>query len=138
MAKKQLKEKSIEETLWKSANKLRGSVEPSEYKHVVMSLIFLKYAYDRFVERRDELIADGKSAFVDQTVFYNARNVFYLNEISRWDCLIENSKQNDIAIKIDAALAQVKKDTSSCGEPCPVTVIRAWDSTAPNWRAGSM
>ena len=110
MAKKQQKEKSIEETLWESANKLRGSVEPSEYKHVVLSLIFLKYAYDRFVERRNELIADGKQAFVEQPVFYNAKNVFYLNEISRWDYLIENAKQNDIAIKIDAALAQVEKD----------------------------
>ena len=110
MAKKQLKEKSIEETLWDSANKLRGSVEPSEYKHVVLSLIFLKYAYDRFVERRNELIADHKEAFVDQPVFYNAKNVFYLNEISRWDYLMENAKQNDIAIKIDAALAQVEKD----------------------------
>lgn len=110
MAKKQLKEKSIEENLWDSANKLRGSVEPSEYKHVVLSLIFLKYAYDRFVERRNELIADGKEAFVEQPVFYNAKNVFYLNEISRWDYLIENAKQNDIAIKIDAALAQVEKD----------------------------
>ena len=55
MAKKQLKTKSIEETLWESANKLRGSVEPSEYKHVVLSLIFLKYANDRFEERRNEL-----------------------------------------------------------------------------------
>ena len=110
MDKKQLKEKSIEETLWESANKLRGSVEPSEYKHVVLSLIFLKYAYDRFVERRNELIADHKEAFVDQPVFYNAKNVFYLNEISRWDYLMENAKQNDIAIKIDAALAQVEKD----------------------------
>ena len=41
---------------------------------------------------------------------YNAKNIFYLNEISRWDYLIENAKQNDIAIKIDAALAQVEKD----------------------------
>ena len=113
MAKKQLKEKSIEETLWESANKLRGSVEPSEYKHVVLSLIFLKYAYDRFVERRNELIADHKDAFVDQPVFYNAKNVFFLNEISRWDYLMENAKQNDIAIKIDAALAQVEKDNLS-------------------------
>ena len=113
MAKKQQKEKSIEETLWDSANKLRGSVEPSEYKHVVLSLIFLKYAYDRFVERRYELIADHKEAFADQPVFYNAKNVFYLNEISRWDYLMENAKQNDIAIKIDAALAQVEKDNSS-------------------------
>ena len=50
MAKKQIKSKSIEETLWESANKLRGSVEPSEYKHFVLSLIFLKYANDRFEE----------------------------------------------------------------------------------------
>ena len=113
MAKKQQKEKSIEETLWDSANKLRGSVEPSEYKHVVLSLIFLKYAYDRFIERRNELIADHKEAFVEQPVFYNAKNVFYLNEISRWDYLMENAKQNDIAIKIDAALAQVEKDNPS-------------------------
>lgn len=76
MAKKQQKEKSIEETLWESANKLRGSVEPSEYKHVVLSLIFLKYAYDRFVERRNELIADGKGAFVDQPVFYTVQCPF--------------------------------------------------------------
>lgn len=110
MAKKIQKGKSIEETLWESANKLRGSVEPSEYKHVVLSLIFLKYAFDRFVERRNELIAEGKEAFVDQSVFYNAKNVFYLSEASRWDYLIENAKQNDIAIKIDAALAQVEKD----------------------------
>ena len=41
MAKKQIKSKTIEETLWESANKLRGSVEPSEYKHVVLSLTFL-------------------------------------------------------------------------------------------------
>ena len=41
MAKKQITTKIIEETLWQSANKLRGSVEPSEYKHVVLSLTFL-------------------------------------------------------------------------------------------------
>jgi type I restriction-modification system DNA methylase subunit len=41
---KQTKQKSIEETLWDSANKLRGSVESSEYKHVVFGLIFLKRA----------------------------------------------------------------------------------------------
>ena len=77
MAKKIIKEKAIEEALWESANKLRGSVEPSEYKHVVLSLIFLKYAHDRFTERRNELMAEGKEAFADNPVFYNAKNVFY-------------------------------------------------------------
>ena len=110
MAKKQIKEKSIEETLWESANKLRGSVEPSEYKHVVLSLIFLKYANDRFEERRNELVLEGREAFVEQAVFYNAKNVFYLNEISRWSYIIANAKQNDIALKIDAALSKVEQD----------------------------
>ena len=109
MAKKQIKNKSIEETLWESANKLRGSVEPSEYKHVVMSLIFLKYAHNRFTERRNELVAEGKENFVDNPVFYNAKNVFYIEPESRWDFLIENAKQNDIAIKIDKALAEVEE-----------------------------
>ena len=113
MAKKQIKEKSIEETLWESANKLRGSVEPSEYKHVVLSLIFLKYAYDRFTERRNELVAEGKEQFADNPVFYNAKNVFYLEPESRWDFLIENAKQNDIAIKIDKALAKVEDSNPS-------------------------
>lgn len=110
MAKQVKKDKSIEESLWESANKLRGSVEPSEYKHVVLSLIFLKYANDRFEERKADLIYDGKEAFVDQAVFYNAKNVFYLEEESRWSYIIENAKQNDIAIKIDKALAMVEKD----------------------------
>ena len=113
MAKKQIKEKTIEETLWESANKLRGSVEPSEYKHVVLSLIFLKYAFDRFTERRNELETDGKGQFVDNPVFYNAKNVFYLEPESRWDFLIENAKQNDIAIKIDKALAKVEDSNPS-------------------------
>ena len=54
MAKKAAvkKIKSMEETLWDSANKLRGTVEPSEYKHVVLRLIFPKFASDKFEERR--------------------------------------------------------------------------------------
>jgi type I restriction enzyme M protein len=55
--KKDLKEKAIEVTLWDAANKLRGSVEPAEYKHVVLSLIFLKFASDKFEEHRAKLVA---------------------------------------------------------------------------------
>ena len=109
-ATKQKKQKSIEETLWDSANKLRGSVEPSEYKHVVLGLIFLKFASDKFEERRKELIAEGKEKYVDMVEFYTMNNVFYLPEISRWSYLIENAKQDDIAIKIDTALFTVEKN----------------------------
>jgi type I restriction enzyme M protein len=103
------KQKSIEETLWDSANKLRGTVESSEYKHVVLSLIFLKFVSDTFEERKAELIAEGKEKFIDQQAFYGMKNVFYLAETSRWSYIIDQSKQNDIALKIDTALHQIEK-----------------------------
>jgi type I restriction enzyme M protein len=109
-AVKAKKEKSIEETLWESANKLRGTVESSEYKHVVLGLIFLKFASDKFEERRQELIADGKQAFIEMKEFYNQSNIFYLPEESRWSFIIANSKQNDIALKIDTALHTIEKN----------------------------
>ena len=113
MAKKQLKTKSMEESLWESCNKMRGSIEPSEYKHVVLSLIFLKYASDHFEKRRQEIIADGMEDFVDMVEFYEAKNVFYLPPESRWSFIMENAKQNDIAIKIDKALSEVERQNKS-------------------------
>ena len=62
--------KSFEESLWDSANRLRGSVESSEYKHVVLSLIFLKFVSDKFEERRTELMAEGKEQYTDMVAFY--------------------------------------------------------------------
>lgn len=62
--------KGFEESLWDTANQLRGSVESSEYKHVVLSLFFLKFISDKFEKRRLELINDGKEAFVDMEAFY--------------------------------------------------------------------
>lgn len=111
MAKKSTKkEKSMEETLWDSANKLRGSVEPSEYKHVVLGLIFLKFASDKFEIRRAELIAEGKEKFLEMKEFYNMENVFFLPEESRWSYIIQQAKQDDIALKIDTALHTIEKN----------------------------
>ncbi len=107
---KQKKVKSIEETLWDSANKLRGSVEPSEYKHVVLSLIFLKFVSDKFEVQRQKIIAARREKFADKVAFYTKDNVFYLSETSRWNYLVGQSKQDDIAIKIDTALARIEKD----------------------------
>ncbi len=67
------------ETLWDSANKLRGSVEAAEYKHVVLSLIFLKFASDNFVERREAIIAEGQDAFIPRE---DAKRI--LREKTKW------------------------------------------------------
>ncbi len=106
-------DKSFEESLWDSANRLRGSVESSEYKHVVLSLIFLKFVSDKFEERRAQLIAEGKQDYTNMVEFYTMQNVFYLPETSRWSHIQQHAKQDDIAIKIDSALAQVEKSNAS-------------------------
>jgi type I restriction enzyme M protein len=49
----------FEQTLWQAADKMRGYMDPSEYKHVALGLIFLKYISDAFEERRKEI---GKQA----------------------------------------------------------------------------
>ena len=110
---KDKKVKSIEETLWDSANKLRGSVEPAEYKHVVLGLIFLKFASDKFEEHRKALIAKGQEKYIEIPDFYNQSNVFFLDEDSRWSYIIKNSKQNDIALKIDTALHNIEKNNKA-------------------------
>ncbi len=107
------KQKSMEETLWDSANKLRGTVESSEYKHVVLSLIFLKFASDKFEARKQELIQEGKEKYLEMKEFYNMKNVFFLPKISRWSYIIENAKQDDIALKIDTALHTVEKNNAA-------------------------
>ena len=61
--------KSFEESLWETATKLRGSVESSEYKHVVLSLIFLNFVSYKFEERRSQMIAEGQEAYVDMVEF---------------------------------------------------------------------
>lgn len=115
MAKKKAngKQKSMEETLWDSANKLRGTVESSEYKHVVLGLIFLKFVSDKFVARREEMIANGEQDFLEMQEFYASKNVFFLPEESRWSFIIDNAKQDDIALKIDTALHTIEKNNKT-------------------------
>lgn len=112
-AKKQVKEKAIEVALWESANKLRGSVEPSEYKHVVLALIFLKFVSDKFEEQRQKLIDDGKEKYIERPEFYNMNNVFFLKEETRWAYIVNKSRQNDIALIIDSALHAIEKDNKA-------------------------
>lgn len=107
------KEKSLEEKLWDAANKMRGSVEPSEYKHIVLSLIFLKFISDTFEKQRKKLIDTGYEKHIDAVPAYAKDNVFYLPEESRWSFIQQNTKQEDIALKIDTALSTIEKENKA-------------------------
>ena len=116
---KPAKSKGFEETLWDSANKLRGSVESSEYKHIVLSLIFLKFISDKFEERKAGIEKDFGADYVNMVDFYTMENVFYLPEESRWSFILKHAKQNDIAVKIDTALHDIEKNNKQLAGALP-------------------
>ena len=117
---KEKNEKNFETVLWSACDKLRGAVEPAEYKHVILSLIFLKYANDRFDIQREKLIKEGKPDFMLDTVsFYEQDNVFYIPECARWSYLMKESKQEGLAIKIDTALHEIELKNPSLSGALP-------------------
>lgn len=113
--KKEIKEKPIELTLWEAANKLRGGVDAAEYKHVVLGLVFLKFASDKFEEHREKLIAEGKEKYLEMADFYNMYNVFFLEEESRWSTIIKKKNQSSagLPLLIDTALHLIEKDNKA-------------------------
>ncbi|MET7709892.1 class I SAM-dependent DNA methyltransferase [Micromonospora sp. NPDC005413] len=107
-------------TLWKSADKLRGSMDAAEYKHFVLGLIFLKYTSDAFDERRAqieaELEAEGipeanRPALLEDQDEYAGRGVFWVPQAARWESLAHRAKtaagQTSIGQLLDGAMKAV-------------------------------
>ncbi len=104
-----------EAELFRAADKLRGNMEPSDYKHVVLGLIFLKHISDRFEARRQELIAEfpGDEDILEDRDEYAAENVFWVPQAARWSYLQANAKQPTIGKLIDEAMLAIEKDNPS-------------------------
>ncbi|PKK92487.1 MAG: DNA methyltransferase [Tenericutes bacterium HGW-Tenericutes-7] len=113
MAKNIKNNKGFEELLWEAANNLRGTVESSEYKHVVLSLIFLKFANDKFNVVKEKLVLEGRAQYIDMVPFYTRERVFYVPKESRWDYIVENSKQPNISLIVDTALSKLEENNDS-------------------------
>src|SRR5216110_1102403 len=88
-------ELGFEADLFKAADKLRGNLEPSEYKHVALGLIFLKYISDAFEGQHAKLAAD-KHADPEDPEEYLAENVFWVPTVARWSFLQANAKRPEI------------------------------------------
>ncbi|MDO9477261.1 MAG: class I SAM-dependent DNA methyltransferase [Pseudohongiella sp.] len=102
----------FEAELFKTADKLRGNMEPSDYKHVVLGLIFLKYISDAFDEKYRKLMADDAGAAEDRDE-YAADNVFWVPKDARWAQLQANAKLPTIGTLIDDAMRAIEKDNES-------------------------
>ena len=102
----------FEAELFKAADKLRGNMEPSDYKHVALGLIFLKYISDAFEARHAELLAEDAAAAEDKDE-YLADNIFWVPKEARWSHLQANAKQSSIGTLIDDAMRAIEKDNES-------------------------
>lgn len=114
----------LEDALWKAANQLRSNMESSEYKHVVLGLLFLKYVSDRFEFHRarlESLTKDecsdyfmptdaAREALLEDRDEYTAEGVFWVPEGHRWSDLQKVAKQAVIGARIDAAMEAIEKE----------------------------
>lgn len=110
--------KQIEDKLWDSADKMRGAVSVSDYKFIVLGLIFLKYISDSFEERYKELVEEGYG-LEEEKDSYTEKNIFYVPKNARWGYLVEHSKDNNIGEIIDDALTLIEKDNATLKNVLP-------------------
>lgn len=110
--------KLLEDKLWASADKMRGAVSVSDYKFIVLGLIFLKYISDSFEERYKELAEEGYG-LEEEKDSYTEKNIFYVPKNARWEYLVEHSKDDNIGEIIDDALTLIEKDNLSLKNVLP-------------------
>lgn len=135
MARKTTKketELTLEDALWNCRVALRGVGSIEKNRDAVISLVFLKFASDKFEARRAEIPTEVKEKqgidpcpefMLEQPSFYNAANVFYLPRESRWQYLVDNASANDIASKIDKAMADAERENPALRGALPLNLF---------------
>ncbi len=113
----------FEEKLWGMADKLRGNIEPSQYKYVILGLIFLKYVSDAFEERYNQLIEEG-DGFEEERDAYLEVNAFYVPPQARWEHIKNSARQVTIGQIIDDAMVAIERENVSLKGVLPKNYAR--------------
>lgn len=116
MSEKELKE--LEAKLWSAADEMRGAVSVSDYKFIVLGLIFLKYISDSFEDKYNSLVKEGEG-LEEERDCYIAENIFYVPKNARWEYLVKHSKDSNIGEIIDDALTSIEKENTSLKNVLP-------------------
>ena len=102
----------IEKTLWAAADKMIGGLSVTNYKFVVLGIIFLKYISDTFEERYQELVKEGYGLEEDRDA-YTENNIFFVPEEARWSYIVKHAKDYNIGEILDNALDLIEKENTS-------------------------
>jgi len=113
----------FEKEIWKAADKMRGNIDASEYKSVVLGLIFLKYISDKFEARYEELVAEG-DGFEEDKDEYLAENIFYVPTEARWAAIAERAHTPEIGTAIDDAMRAIERENKRLKDILPKNFSR--------------
>ena len=113
-----------ESKLWNMADKLRGTMDAAEYKHVVLGLIFLKYISDAFEERYAEILQELGMDAVEDRDEYIAENVFWVPQKARWNNIKVQARQPSIGQIVDNAMVAIERENSVLKEVLPKDYAR--------------
>ena len=113
----------FEKQIWNAACVLRGNMDASEYKNVVLGLIFLKYISDRFEDKYEELCAEGEG-FEEDIDEYTSEGIFFVPSCARWNEIAKKAHTEEIGMVIDSAMRAIEKENKRLKDILPKNFAR--------------
>lgn len=113
----------FEKQIWDAACVLRGNMDASEYKNVVLGLIFLKYISDRFEEKYQALVAEG-DGFEEDVDEYISEGIFFVPANARWSVIASKAHTPEIGTVIDEAMRAIEKENKRLKDILPKNFAR--------------
>ena len=113
----------FEKQIWDAACVLRGNIDASEYKSVVLGLIFLKYISDRFDEKYQQLVEEG-DGFEEDVDEYISEGIFFVPETARWSVIASKAHTPEIGTVIDDAMRAIEKENKRLKDILPKNFAR--------------
>ena len=113
----------FEKQIWDAACVLRGNLDASEYKSVVLGLIFLKYISDRFDEKYQQLVEEG-DGFEEDVDEYISEGIFFVPETARWSVIASKAHTPEIGTVIDDAMRAIEKENKRLKDILPKNFAR--------------
>ena len=123
MAEKNTADIGFEKQIWNAACVLRGNMDASEYKGVVLGLIFLKYISDRFEDKYNQLVADG-DGFEEDRDEYTSEGIFFVPVGARWSDVSAKAHDPEIGQVIDDAMRAIEKENARLKDILPKNFAR--------------
>ena len=113
----------FEKQIWDAACVLRGNMDASEYKNVVLGLIFLKYISDRFEDKYQELVEEG-DGFEEDIDEYTSEGIFFVPQEARWSEIAKAAHTPEIGSVIDNAMRSIEKENPRLMDILPKNFAR--------------